>query len=54
MRWLALAGLLLLAACGDEGLEAERVELPDGRTVACVHDDGQRVRALDCDWERAR
>ena len=51
---MALLVLVALAACADEGLEADEIKLPSGRTVECVHDDGDRIRSLDCDWAGAR
>lgn len=44
-----LSVVIIAAACGDN-LVYEEVELPDGRKIDCVHDDGRRLTALSCDW----
>lgn len=52
---VALAGVLLLAGCGDgaggSGVKGVDVELPDGGTVVCVSQGGG---GIDCDWDGAR
>lgn len=65
-RLLAILAVLLLAGCGDsytdqpDGtssyLDAQVVNLPDGRTVTCVT-YGNNItygKAVSCDWENAR
>ena len=65
-RLLAILAVLLLAGCGVSNtdqpdgtsslLDAQVVNLPDGRTVTCVTfgNAGTYGKAVTCDWGHAR
>ena len=66
LRLLALLAVLLLAGCGGSNtdqpdgtsslLDAQVVNLPDGRTVTCVTFGNNMTtgKSVSCDWEHAR